>query len=141
MLGPEDFALSAGMQPIVEGLIFPSQMVVFAARAAGVTPYGCIATVASYKDVDFVRDVMRRSHLLGFEGASCIHPSVVRVINEAFTPSTADYQRSRRIVEVFEAGLIEGKGAVELDGEMIDSPVVERARRTIDQYQRPGSQG
>src|ERR1039458_3194850 len=77
-LGAEDFALSAGMVPEAEGLFYPKQQIVIAARAAGVLPLGFIGTVADYKDLDAFRATARRSRRLGFTGASVIHPSQIR---------------------------------------------------------------
>jgi citrate lyase subunit beta/citryl-CoA lyase len=136
MLGPEDFSLASGMRPVPEALLFPSQQVLFAARAARVTPYGCISTVTSFKDPVLTRDIMRRSFQLGFEGASCIHPSQIPILNEEFSPSESDFKSAQRIIAAFDLAVAEGKGAMEVGGNMIDWPVVERARRLAETYKR-----
>ena len=71
-LGAEDFALSVGMVPEAEGLFYPKQQIVIAARAAGVLPLGFIGTVADFKDLDAFRATARRSRRLGVMGASVI---------------------------------------------------------------------
>ena len=83
-LGAEDFALSAGMVPEPEGLLYPKQRIVFAARAAGVQPLGFVGSIAEFKDQEAFRAIVRRSRKLGFVGASCIHPLQVSVLNEEF---------------------------------------------------------
>jgi citrate lyase subunit beta/citryl-CoA lyase len=69
---------------------------------------------------------------LGLGGKACIHPAQLEVVNRVFGPSDEQLAWAARVVEAFELGLREGKGAVALDGEMIDLPVVERARRLLE---------
>ncbi len=130
-LGAEDFALSVGMLPEPEGLFYPKQHTIFAARAAGILPLGFVGTVADYKDQDAFRAIVRRSRRLGFVGASCIHPLQVPVLNEEYAPSTTEIEHARRMVAAYDAALAAGSGAVEFEGKMIDIPVVERAKRTL----------
>jgi len=130
-IGAEDLALSVGMLPEPEGLFYPKQQCVIAARAAGVLPLGFIGTVADYKDLDAFRATIRRSRRLGFMGASCIHPSNVPILNEEFAPAAAEVAHAERMVAAFDAALAEGKGSIEFEGKMIDIPVVERARQLL----------
>lgn len=134
-LGSEDFALSAGMVPEAEGLFYPKQQVVFAARAAGLLPLGFVGTVADYKDLEAFRTTVRRSRRLGFTGASVIHPSQIAILNEEFRPSADEVQKARRVVEAFEKAATGHQGAIEVDGKMVDIPVVERARRTLERHE------
>jgi citrate lyase subunit beta / citryl-CoA lyase len=130
-LGAEDFALSVGMLPEAEGLFFPKQTLIIAARAAGVLPLGFIGTVAEYKDLDAFRATIRRSRKLGFAGASVIHPSQVAILNEEFRPSAAEVDQAQRILVAFEDARKHGRGAVEVDGKMVDIPIVDRARQVL----------
>jgi citrate lyase subunit beta/citryl-CoA lyase len=134
-LGAEDFALSVGMVPEAEGLFYPKQQIVIAARAAGVLPLGFIGTVADYKDLDAFRATVRRSRRLGFMGASVIHPSQIEILNAEFRPSPEEVQQARKVVEAFEAAASENRGAIEVDGKMVDIPVVERARHTLARHE------
>jgi citrate lyase subunit beta/citryl-CoA lyase len=133
-LGAEDFALSAGMLPEPEGLFYPKQQMVLAARAAGVLPLGFIGTVADYKDLDAFRGIVQRSRRLGFTGAAVIHPSQVAILNAEFRPSADDVQRARKILAAFDEGAKAGRGAIEVDGKMVDIPVVDRARGIIERH-------
>ena len=133
-LGAEDFALSAGMLPEAEGLFYPTQQIVLAARAAGVLPLGFIGTVADYKDLDAFRETVRRSRRLGFLGASVIHPSQVAILNAEFRPSPEDVQQARKILVAFEEAAKAGRGSIEVDGKMVDIPVVDRARGVIERH-------
>ena len=134
-LGSEDFALSAGMVPEAEALFYPKQQVVLAARAAGVLPLGFIGTVADYKDLDAFRATVRRSRRLGFTGASVIHPSQIAILNEEFRPSPDEVEKARRVVSAFEIAEKGNAGAIEVDGKMVDIPVVERARHTLERHE------
>ena len=130
-IGAEDLALSVGMLPEAEGLFYPKQQSVFAARAAGILPLGFIGTVADYKDPEKFRATIRRSRKLGFLGAACIHPLQVPILNEEYAPNAAEIATAERMVAAYDAAMAAGKGAVEFEGRMIDIPVVDRARATL----------
>jgi citrate lyase subunit beta/citryl-CoA lyase len=130
-LGGEDFALSTGMVPSPETLAVPKQMVLYAARAAGLVPLGILGSIAEYGDLDAYRATAERSRRFGFEGAACIHPSNVPVLNEVFTPAPEDVERARRIVDAYAEAQRAGSGAVSVDGKMVDVPVVERAQKLL----------
>jgi len=134
-LGGEDFALETGMVPDGETLFLPNQVLVYAARAAGIVPLGTFGTVADYDDLDAYALSARKSRRFGFEGASCIHPSVVPVLNAEFAPSAEEVDHARRVVEAYEAAEADGTGAIAVDGKMVDVPVAVRARRLLDRHE------
>ena len=70
---------------------------------------------------------------LGFRGKACIHPEQVAVVNRVFVPSEGEVAWAHRVVDAFEES---GKGVLAVNGEMIDLPVVERARRILDEIER-----
>jgi citrate lyase subunit beta / citryl-CoA lyase len=133
-IGAEDFALSVGMLPEAEGLFFPKQQMIIAARAAGILPLGFIGTVADFRDLDAFRATIRRSRRLGFAGASCIHPSQVAILNEEYRPSPDEVAAAERAVAAYDAATAAGIGAIELDGKMIDVPVIERAKHVLARH-------
>ena len=130
-LGGEDFALTMGMLPTAEALFMPKQQLAIAARAAGILPLGFIGTVADYKDLDAFRETVRRSRRLGFRGASVIHPSQVPILNEEFSPSADEVASAKKIVAAYDAAVAAGRGSIEVDGKMIDVPVVLRAQELL----------
>jgi citrate lyase subunit beta/citryl-CoA lyase len=134
-LGGEDFALSTGMVPDAETLMLPKQMVLYAARAAGLVPLGILGSIADYADLDAYRATAERSRRFGFEGAACIHPSGVPILNQVFTPSAAQAAHAQRIVDAYADSERAGSGAVSVDGKMIDVPVVERAQALLARLQ------
>jgi len=133
-LGGEDFAAAAGMVPDPETLFMPKVMTLYASRAAGIMPLGMIGTVADFQDLDAVREIIRRSRRFGFEGASCIHPSVVPILNEEMAPSADEVAGAQRIVEGYKKAESDGLGAITIDGMMIDVPVAQRAEALLKRH-------
>jgi citrate lyase subunit beta/citryl-CoA lyase len=130
-LGAEDFALDLGVEPTDDILLAPRQQLVIAAAAAGVAPLGVVGMATRFDEPDAYLDLARRSRRFGFVGASCIHPKQVPLLNAAFSPSEAEVDQARRVIEALEAAAREGRGAAALQGRMIDAPTAERARRLI----------
>ncbi|MBM3526726.1 MAG: CoA ester lyase [Alphaproteobacteria bacterium] len=131
MTGGEDMATALGAEPSPEGLRFPKMMVHLAAKAVGVMSLGLIRTVADYRDTEGVTRAAREARELGFDGASCVHPSSVPILNAAFAPSPEQVEAARRLIAAAEAAAKEGKGAFVLDGKMVDEPVVARAKALL----------
>jgi citrate lyase subunit beta/citryl-CoA lyase len=131
-LGSEDFTASTGSQPDPEVLLYPKQQIVIAARAAGILPFGVVGSGADFKNLDSFRAMIARSRRFGFEGSSCIHPDVVPLLNEGFSPTAAEIADAEAIVVAFQKARSEGRGSLSIDGKMIDKPIVERAERTLD---------
>jgi citrate lyase beta subunit len=75
----------------------------------------------------------RFSRSLGFAGKACIHPAQVTIVNRVFEPEADAVAWAHRVVAAAEEGERAGRGAVALDGEMIDAPVVARAQRILSE--------
>ena len=103
----------------------------FAAKAAGVRSFGLLRTVADYTDLEAVAKAVDEARVLGFDGATCIHPSVVPILNEGFSPPLAEVERARRILAAFDQAQKRGEGVLQFEGKVVDEPVVERARRLL----------
>ena len=88
-------------------------------------------SIAGFRDTDAIAASAREARALGFDGASCIHPAVVPVLNAAFSPDPAALDHARRLVAAFDAASAAGSGAFTFEGRMVDLPIVERARRLI----------
>ena len=137
-LGPEDFALDLGVEPGPETLREPLRTCVLVARAAGVAPLGFARTIGDYADLDALASSIVEAHAMGLQGAFCIHPKQVPVLNAGFAPPAALVERARIVVERFEAGRAAGLGVVSEGGQMIDKPVYDRAVRVLARL-RPGA--
>ena len=130
-IGLEDYTADLGAQRTSEGResFWARQVVVNAARAAGVTP---IDTVFSdFSDMEGLRQSVLEAKALGFEGKGCIHPRQVPVVHEAFAPSSEEVEKAKRIVLAFQDAERRGLGVVALGSKMVDPPVVKRALRTV----------
>jgi len=134
-IGGEDFALDLNAQPDGDVLLHPKQRMIIAARAAGVMPLGFIGTVADFSDWEKFRLMVRRARRFGFDGAGCIHPGQVKIVNEEYTPSEAEVAYARKVIRMDQEAAAAGRGSFQIDGKMIDIPVVVRAERLIRRYE------
>jgi citrate lyase subunit beta/citryl-CoA lyase len=134
-IGGEDFALDLNAQPDDDVLLHPKQRMIIAARAAGVMPLGFIGTVADFSDWEKFRLMVRRARRFGFDGAGCIHPGQVKIVNEEYTPSEAEVAYARKVIRMDKEAAAAGRGSFQIDGKMIDIPVVVRAERLIRRYE------
>jgi citrate lyase subunit beta/citryl-CoA lyase len=134
-IGGEDFALDLNAQPDDDVLLHPKQRMIIAARAAGVMPLGFIGTVADFSDWEKFRLMVRRARRFGFDGAGCIHPGQVTIVNEEYTPSEAEVAYARKVIRMDQEAAAAGRGSFQIDGKMIDIPVVVRAERLIRRYE------
>jgi citrate lyase subunit beta/citryl-CoA lyase len=74
----------------------------------------------------------KQSRQLGFSGMSCIHPSQIDAINATFSPTAEEIDYCRKVLQAFEEANARGDGSIALGGQLIDRPIVERARRTME---------
>jgi citrate lyase subunit beta / citryl-CoA lyase len=130
--GGEDLATALGAEPTPEVLQFPKMMVHFAAKAAGIRSFGLLRTVADYNDLEGIEQSAREARRYGFDGASCVHPAVVPILNRAFSPSQAELDHARALVAASDKAQAAGHGAFEFQGRMVDEPGVRRARALIE---------
>jgi malyl-CoA/(S)-citramalyl-CoA lyase len=114
-----------------------SRMVV-AARANGLRavdgPFG------NFSDAEGYRAAARRAAVLGCEGKWAIHPSQIALGNEVFSPSEKDVGQARRIIAAMKQAEAEGKGAVSLDGRLIDYASIRQAEVLISKAEKIAAQ-
>ena len=126
--GAEDFVAVTGGAPTPDVLRYPKLTVHYAAKAAGKLSLGLLQSIADYADLDALAAAAREARAHGFDGATCIHPSGVPVLNEAFAPTEAERDWATRVLTAAETS----DAAFTLDGRMVDAPVLARARRMLD---------
>ena len=131
LLGAEDLTARLGVPRTVDGeeLIFARSQIVFAAATVGADAIDAVFT--RFDDDGTLRRDCERACGLGCRGKMAIHPRQVAVINEAFTPSPDEVERARRLIEAYETAQAAGEGVTKLEGEMVELPMADRARRTI----------
>ena len=130
-IGLEDYTADIGTQRTNEGResFWARSQVVNAARAARVQPIDTVFSDVS--DMEALRASVLEAKSLGFDGKGCIHPRQIKVIHEAFAPTSAELGKAKKIVAAFEEAEAKGLAAVSLGSKMIDPPVVKRAQRVV----------
>jgi len=138
IFGGEDFAASVGATRTGEAteLLYARLATLTAAAAYGLQAID-IVTI-DFKDPELVRVEALAGARLGFSGKQIIHPAQVAPVQEAFTPDDEAIAYARRIVETFETNQAKGAGAYELDGKMIDMPLVRNAQKVLERAKAAG---
>jgi malyl-CoA/(S)-citramalyl-CoA lyase len=108
---------------------FGISRMVAACRAQGLRPID--GPFGDFNDAEGYRSAARRAAALGCEGKWAIHPSQVALANEVFTPTEEEISRARRILDAMEDAAKEGKGAVSLDGRLIDAASIRMAENLV----------
>ena len=126
--GAEDFITDVGGRRTAEGIevLYARSRVVLAARLAGVQALDQV--FASIRDDEAFRKDAELGRQLGYSGKMCIVPRQVEIANEVFSPSAEETDRSRRLIETYEAAQATGRGAIEFEGGLVDEPMLKRAR-------------
>ena len=130
-LGTEDLSLDGGFEPTSDNLTLPAQKLIYAARMANVNAYGFPASIADYSDAEKFIQYQQRAKSMGFNGALCIHPVQVKVVNDTYRVSAAERQQAEKIIAAYNEAMSNNRGVVEVDGKMVDAPVVERAKKIL----------
>ena len=133
MFGAEDFAMDLGMFNVRQGeageFLYARSALAVAAASEGLQAIDRV--YLDIRNPAGLEQDTRIARELGFTGKALIHPAQIEVVETVFRPTDAEVEYARRVVEAFEAAEVEGAGAVALDGQMVDLPVVERARRAL----------
>jgi len=131
--GAADYANDVGLSPTLEEaeLADARARLVLSSRAAGMenpidSPW------FHFKEADAFRRSLERSRRSGFQGRLCVHPDQIAPVNEAYLPSVEEISRAERIVAAFAAAEAKGEAAIQVDGQMIDYPIVHRARALLE---------
>ncbi|MCF7823070.1 MAG: citrate lyase ACP [Candidatus Marinimicrobia bacterium] len=130
-MGLEDYTADIGTQRTLEGKesFFARSMLVNAARAAGIQPIDTVFSDVGNEAA--LRQSVKETKALGFDGMGCIHPRQIKPIHEEFAPSELEIDKAKRIIVAADEAEARGLGVVAVGSKMIDPPVVKRAERTI----------
>lgn len=101
-----------------------------ACRAYGLRPID--GPFGDFKDPEGFRAAANRAAVLGYEGKWAIHPSQIELCNEVYTPSAAEVTKARRIMEAMAQAARDGRGAVSLDGRLIDYASIRMAGALLE---------
>jgi malyl-CoA/(S)-citramalyl-CoA lyase len=111
--------------------------IVVACRAYGLRPID--GPFGDFKDPDAYMAAAKRAAILGFEGKWAIHPSQIELANQVFSPSEAEITRAQRILDAMAQAQREGKGAVSLDGRLIDIASIKMAENLLQKAKSIGT--
>ncbi|MCX2817826.1 CoA ester lyase [Haladaptatus sp. F3-133] len=138
VFGAEDLAADLGATRTDEcdEVMYARQKVVTAATAVGIDGIDTLWT--GFRDEEGLRDDTERGIGLGYDGKLAIHPAQVGIINDAFTPDEEAIDRARRVLEAKREADEARKGVFEVDGEMVDAPLVEQARTVRERARAAG---
>jgi citrate lyase subunit beta/citryl-CoA lyase len=130
-IGLEDYTADMGVKRTLEGQesLYGRMRIVNACKAAGIQPIDSV--YSDVADLEGLRETVKHSKALGFEGMGCIHPRQISIIQECFRPDTRDIESAIKIVLAYEAAEANGLGVVALGSKMIDKPVVKRAMAIV----------
>lgn len=131
--GAADYAHELGLAPTLDEpeLADARSRIVLASRAAGLenpidSPW------FHFQEREAFARALERSRRGGFQGRLCVHPDQIGHVNAAYLPSDEELARAERIVAAFSEAEARGAAAIQVDGQMIDYPVVHRARAVIE---------
>ena len=108
---------------------YPLSRIAVICRAHGLRPID--GPFGDFTDPEGYVAAARRAAVLGYEGKWAIHPSQIELANEVFTPSDRLIERTHRIVAAMREAAREGKGAVSLDGRLIDAASIRMAENLL----------
>lgn len=145
VFGPGDYTASVGAAGLTigSGEGYPGHYwhyqlarIAHAAKAEGLQvidgPFADIDDEAGF------RDACRHASMLGCDGKWAIHPAQIAPANEVFAPAPEEAEKARRIVEAYAEAQREGRGAVSVDGEMVDEATNKMARNVVDRAVQAG---
>jgi citrate lyase subunit beta / citryl-CoA lyase len=129
--GAEDYTADLGGVRRADSLevLWPRSRVAAHAAHAGVLSADQVVT--DLRDEAAFRLDAQLGRSLGYRGKLCIHPTQVALANESFSPSAAEVERARRLIDAFDRASAEGHGAISFEGQMVDEPLARRARAII----------
>ena len=132
LFGAEDFALDLGMSGVQQGeagqMLYARSAIVVAAASARLQAIDRV--YLDVTDPDGLRADAAEGRQLGFTGKALIHPGQIDVVRECFEPSPEQIAHAERVVAAFDKA--DGAGSITVDGQMVDLPVVSKARRLLE---------
>lgn len=130
-IGLEDFTADLGVKRTKEAheSLYARTRLVNACKAAKIQPIDSV--FSDVGDMEGLKENVKKSKSLGFEGMGCIHPRQISIIHENFAPETDEIEKAKKIVLAFDEATKKGLGVVSLGTKMIDPPVVKRAEKNV----------
>lgn len=132
LLGGEDLTSDMGVKRTKEGeeIFYARNKVSTACKALKVhsidTPF------TDTNDFEGLRKDTEKAKSLGFTGKSAINPRQIDTIHSVYSPTEAEIKHAKKVMEAMEEAKREGKGVFSLNGKMVDAPIINRAKTTLE---------
>lgn len=130
-LSAEDYTTDMKTHRYPDGaeLEFARNMVLHAARAAGVAAFDTVFTNMDdtegfYRETEYI-------HQLGFDGKSLVNPRQIPMVNKVYEPTEKEIRNAKNVINAIEEARLKGSGVISMNGQMVDRPVVLRAQRVM----------
>jgi citrate lyase beta subunit len=138
IFGAEDFCASVGATRTPEALevLYARSALVTTAAAFGLQAIDLVTV--DFRDPELARREALFGAQLGYSGKQIIHPAQVEPVQAAFTPDDAAIAYAEKVIATFEENQSKGAGAYELDGKMIDLPLLKAAQNTLERARAAG---
>lgn len=130
-LSAEDYTTDMKTHRYPDGaeLEFTRNMVLHAARAAGVAAFDTVFTNMNdtegfYRETEYI-------HQLGFDGKSLVNPRQIPMVNKVYEPTKKEIENAKNVENAIKEAKLKGSGVISMNGQMVDRPVVLRAERVM----------
>ena len=130
-LSAEDYTTDMKTHRYPDGaeLEFARNMVLHAARAAGVAAFDTVFTNMNdtegfYRETEYI-------HQLGFDGKSLVNPRQIPMVNKVYEPTKKEIENAKNVENAIKEAKLKGSGVISMNGQMVDRPVVLRAERVM----------
>ncbi|MGV6807208.1 MAG: HpcH/HpaI aldolase/citrate lyase family protein [bacterium] len=132
VMGTNDLCkeMNAINKPGREALLTALFMTNAAAKSCGL--FAIDAVFNSFRDMDGLRAECQQARMFGFDGKSLIHPAQLDTANDVFSPNPDDVAQARAIIDAFALPENQNKGAIKVNGEMVELLHCEQAQRLVD---------
>ncbi|MCI0563886.1 MAG: CoA ester lyase [Nitrososphaera sp.] len=132
--GAADYTRDMGMHWTLEEseLAHARSAIVLASRVAELEPPIDTPFLHIGKHLDALKRITQLARDMGFQGKLCIHPEQVGPINEIFTPTEKEIAEAKKIVEAFQVAEASGSASLQVHGQFVDYPIVEKAKRVLE---------
>ena len=133
MFGCEDYCKELGIKHSKDNLelLYPLSRIINYAKEYKKESIGLYGSVAEIKDLDKFREYVLKAKELGCDNGFCIHPKQLEIINEVYSYTKEEIEEAEKTVKAYEEALRNHKGAIKVDGKMIDVPIYEAAREIL----------
>lgn len=134
--GAEDFitALGGRRTPESTEVLYARSRVVLAARAQGLQALDQVCV--NIRDDEVFRRDAEAGRELGYSGKMCIVPRQIEIANAVFSPSAEEIDSARRLLNAYDKAQAAGRGVFDFEGNMVDEPVLQRARGILELARR-----